>query len=268
MTGSFSVEGGKIVITNDGRTVSTTDGTLVNFLTTPQNYNVNAVYPDAAKAGVYSWTGRYIKVSANLRVMVWGTYGVGAVPQEYSFDYNLGAAPAGADIFLGRISLSRTVSPTHNWGSRPLTPLIPQGVYMPINGSLMVEQGFGIARAMSVYISGGSLILNVQHSVSVGSGGYRSWGPQEAPFPPPAGNVDGSGGRNDYDGGTPPLLVYSPTTSPGRKFTDFQNPGGAEATVYYTWHRRDGNDPAVYSDPTNFSSTYAVNVQGRFGRRS
>lgn len=268
MSGSFSVEDGKIVIAHEGRIVSTTDGTLVNFLTTPQSFSVSAVYPDANKAGVYSWSSRYVKVSSNLRVLSWGAYGVGALPQEYSVDYVLGAVPAGADIFLGRIALSRTVGPTHDWAGRPLTPLVPLGVYMPINGSLMLEQGFGISRAMSVLISGGSLVLNVQQSVSVGSGGYRNWGAQEAPFPPPTGNVDINGGRNDYDGGTPPSLIYSPASAPGRKFSDFQNIPGAEATVYYRWHRRDGNDPAAYSDPTNFSSTYSVNIQGRFGRRS
>src|SRR5690606_16048208 len=89
---------------------------------------------------------------------------VGAMPQEWSNSIVLGPAPAGADIFVGRISLDRTVSPSHSWANESLTPRVPMGQSIQITGSLLLEQVRGFCRSLSVYISGGNLIVDMQQS--------------------------------------------------------------------------------------------------------
>ena len=261
MTKGIEFDGSRIQIWNEARVVATTDGTLVNFLTTEEVYSFNAAYPDVPKAEVYfwSWVSSY---SSGAGEYGWGCTGIAAVgarPQEWSNTLVLGAAPAGADIFLGRAKLTRSVNPSHNWVNQPLVAPPFNDVWVPINGSMMLEEAWGFGRALSVYISGGNLVCFLQQTVGPAPGGFRSWGassPQALSF---------SQGGENYSA-NPGIPVYSPTTAPGRKVSS----GTTDNTFWidFTKHHRDATDRATYSDPTNYASTYAVEVRGRFGRRS
>jgi hypothetical protein len=267
-------DAGQMVITYDGRDVAKTSGTLVCLLPTLQSFSsVSAAFPDPPKSWIYAWRGRDDRGfnpapdvpdshNQNNTAQVFFT----RTPQEYESSVNLVAAPAGADFFVGHLRLNRTVSPSHTWATRSLTPLQPQNVWMPWQGSGLLEVGLGFARALHLVIEGGYLRLVLEQTVGPPCGGSnRTWGDW------PAGAIFSTAGDNEggifEDNGTPGISVWTSTSSPYRKSSNrIINTDGNPAD--FITHQRTGSDPVTTTDPTNYASTYSVDVRGYFGRRS
>ncbi|RYE44615.1 MAG: hypothetical protein EOP21_07070, partial [Hyphomicrobiales bacterium] len=129
----FEISGGRIVITNGARTVATTGGTLLQFLTAEQSIFGSISFPDANKVQLYQWRYRVTRGAGdNFITGREAGCAVGALPQEWSGQVTLAAALSGADIFIGRVVLTRTASPSHTWLAQPLSPIIPTSVAIPI----------------------------------------------------------------------------------------------------------------------------------------
>lgn len=268
MSGSFGIEDGKILIRKDDRVVSTTDGSLMQFVTGITNFSANINFPDVPKREIYgfSWLSRYNFFEEVYRGDLSAHSFVGAAPQEWNNTIILGSVPNGADDFMGRISLTRTSSPSHSWWDSPMTVLPPQGVPIQLAGSILLEQQYGFARALTIQISGSNLIAFVQQSTGPGAGYQSSWGNASPPFAAP-----GNGGTNTSVGG-PSTPIYRSYSNPYYKVvTGFE--GSDPVSIWsvsggMATYNKGGANQAVYSDPTNYSSTYSVNVSLRWGRRS
>lgn len=266
MTGSFAIESSKIIIRNGSRIVSTTDGTLVNLLPSTNDYNstINVVFPDFTKDYLYTYSHVFDYTSLGNSVAqdsACSTH-VTVPAQEWSDTTTLAAAPSGADIFVAMVRINRTSSPSHSWGGSPIDVLPKVNEWLPFSGSVLVEAELGMARAFSLYLSGGNLVLHRQQSVSTPPGGFGSWGTTYDWVTP----SDGSGGENLYGSaqGIPVAqidlqnvspLIYSPATNPTVPPRDSRTyPGGSNA--------------CSTSLSTNFGSTYNVEIVGKYGRRS
>ena len=267
MSGSFGFSGGQLVIQKDGRTVLSTSGTLVQFLTTERTFSQNCAFPDVPKGEIYfyGYDVNYSALAGGYNYAFTNISTVGARPQEWSNQIVLGAVPAGADIFWGRISLTRTVSPSHAWGNESLTPRVVQGQYMQITGSILLEQVRGLSRVLSVFISGGNLIADLQQSCGPVSGNFGTWGS------PLAEGSSARGGENSAPSGAG-RLVYA--GNPGLTGTGTvenfysSSPFIPDLVGTAVRFQNGGTNESPYSDPTNYASTYAITVRGRFGRRS
>lgn len=285
MSGSFEIVGDRFVITNGDRTVATTNGTLLQFLTAEQEFTGSISFPDATKNQLYSWA-YFIRRSASpdfesqFRGDVSWFSAVGARPQEWSSTVVLGAAPAGADLFVGRIVLSRTSAPSHTWAGQTISPVMPTGVQIQLGGSMLIELAPGLARALTIDVVPnanpslpGQLVASLQHSVGPAAGGFGQTGTVPAVAPTtsiPPDNVN-SGLENITTSGVAALPVF------WRLFAPYYNSGNVEGSgfqgqlavgTYVNSCRYGGGRAAAYDDPTNYASTYSLTVRGRFGRRS
>ena len=254
----FSVESGKIVITNGSRTVQTTDGTMINLL--PSEYDVDTsatvAFPDFTKDYGYNW---WFTVQSGGGSM-WGldegcTTVLTIPPQEYQNETILQEVPDGVDFFLARIRLARTVDPTAVWAGSSVTPLPIMGEWMPFSGSVLMEAEIGMARAMSIYISGGNLVLHKQQSVSTAAGGYGTYGSAAEGFGARTGGEWVVGSAN----GIPVLVLDQRDTSPTISPNSFPS---------QQYRRGNGNACGLSSSGIAYASTYTVEIQGAFGRRS
>ncbi|MEO9297558.1 hypothetical protein [Devosia alba] len=265
MAGAVGYVDGELVITKDGRTVLTTMGKLIQFLTTEQTFTTSAVYPDVPKGEGYVWEYHVVKEPGGYSVAVDNSSSVLARPQEWTNQLVLGAVPAGADIFIGRISLNRTVAPTHSWSSEALVPRVPMNQAMQITGSILLEQVRGLGRVMSVFISDGNLVLDLQQSCGPVSGNFVTWGQ------PLAFEQSSLGGVNSAPSGPGKYVALADIGYSGSggvaKFSS-TNPFEETVLSIVSRYQKGGSTQAVYSDPTNYGTTYAVTVKGRFGRRS
>lgn len=269
MSKGFRIDNDGLTVWNESRTVFTSAaGRLVNFLNTPQSYSFSAAYPDALKGriGMWRWFSSYTSLGEAYGYAVIGGSLVGARSQEWNNTIALGPVPAGANLFVGRVRVTRTVSPSHTWLGETLAAPAIAGKWTPLHGSMILERAWGFARALSIYISGGNLIAFLQQSVSGNCGGYRSWGAAS-----PAIAANSAGGGNAWLGGTGTMAqpVYELVGAPYVKSTSGTESGtSGYIFVPYTRHRWDGADPPAYADPTNYSSSYSVEVVGRFGRHA
>ena len=261
----FSVESGEIVITNGSRTVQTTDGTMVNLL--PGAYDVNTsatlAFPDFTKDYGYNWWFTVQSGGGSMWGLDEGCTTVLTIPaQEYQTETVLQAVPAGMDFFLARIRLTQTVAPTAAWAGSAVTPLPITGQWMPFSGSVLMEAEIGMARAMSIYIKpnanpalAGELVLHKQQSVSTPPGGFGAYGSSPTGFGARTGGewVVGS------TGGIPVLVLDQRDTAP------VISPNSFPSQQY-----RIGNVNAcgLSSFGIGYASTYTVEIQGAFGRRS
>lgn len=274
----FDPDVNRISIVMDGRTVATTDGTLVCVLPTENVFSsVEAVFPDPPKSTAYNWTWsvkdnfpvtpvRYRRGESCTSLIV-------ATPQEYSAKSVLMDAPAGADFFVGSIQLSRTTAPLSTWMGRSLEVLPVQGQQIPFAGgmSVLMEAEIGISRALHVYLddepTSGTyrkLVLEVEQSVGPAIGGYTAqygdaWGGLGG------GTGDGGAivnGANTTSGSTNGIPIFIRET----KSYGYSNESGSPANPStYRWN---GGSPCARNDITQYLSRYSVDIRGRFGRRS
>lgn len=252
------VASGKMSFVNDTRTVATTDGTLVCLLPTVQTFAPTLTFPDFGKDICYFWTGSVQTVGGNVSNAQSCACFITALPEETVTDTTLMAVPAGADFFMGRVKISRTTAPSHQWMGRTLDVLPVQSQWMSIPGafSALVESDINMSRAMHVFIDSGNLKLRMEQSVGPAVGGYAN-------FP----NL--SDGLNYHHRGS-----FSRLTTEGMPIykrdekTVGYNPGGNVALGPSTTFQRTGASPCATNDITNYQSVYAVDIVGRFGRRS
>lgn len=258
-------------ITYGPRTVLTTDGTIINLL--PPSYDLNTtfniVFPDIRKGWSYNWRHSYSYTSLGNQVGYSSRCNsfLTALPQEYSDETTVAAAPSGSDIFIGRITLTRTGAPSHTWNGQVIQPLQPVGQIIPfVSGSLLTEAVFGMSRAFSLYVSGGSLRLHRQQSVGPPPGGWGMYGTSFNYLSP----ANGSGGENVNQGedGLPILEVSANQSADYQQQSQlFSDPYSQRSRLGYT-----GFGAATCTIPNlsnyNYSSTYQATLTGSFGRRS
>lgn len=269
MSGSFSIDDGQIVITNGARTVATTDGTLINLTPDTSDYEdtISVAFPDFTKDYAYNWwwISDYSSL-ANQYGMDNGCVSSISIPaQEWSDTTVLASAPAGADFAAIMIKINRTTAPANDWGGNSIDVLPKQGEWIPFSGSVLVEAEVGMARAFSIYLDGGNLVLHRQQSVSVPPGGWGLYGNQSGGNPQALANDDARGGEWVY--GTAqgiPVHVIQVRSDAGYQDTaTFPFPPNYPRT-----NRRGQANACSLTATTNYSSTYTVDVVARFGRRS
>lgn len=256
------------------------DGTLINLLPTPYVLNdQNAVFPDCTKGRMFTHIWRYVRPPASFSGNEAGRCFITALPQEWSLVTALADAPDDTDIFAAQIRLLRTAAPSHNWMGTAINKMVPENVWIPLTGSMIVEANFGFIRALSVYIDDDSgsptyrkLVMHQQQSVSVAPGGYGGFGYSYASFSNP-GNFDTGNSGETVSDGTNGFPIYYPgdTGAPHYKarLIDISEASPFAAVwIPPTTYRRTGSSPPSLSDPTNFSSTWQIDIVGKFGRRS
>lgn len=273
----FEIEGNQIVIRYGAREVATTGGTLLQFLTTEQTITGSVTFPNVTKTRLHMWMYNVLRAPGdNFRVVHIAQNAVGAPPQEWSGDVILAAVPSGADIFIGRIQIAQTVAPTHSWLGQPLTPVVPAGVQMSLNSAstILVEMAPGISRALTIDIEGGNLVAKLQQSVGPAAGNFGQFGDWSQRIPPnsfPPENVR-QGAENTSASGSPALPIWWDETTRHQvqiNTVGIIDAGNAILDADLTrWGGSQRDVFAPYSDPTNYISTYAITVRGRFGRRS
>lgn len=264
MTGKFSVEGGKLTITNGSRVVSTTDGTLVCLQQTLHAFNDKVMnFPDFTKDEAYVWTysGKDVPLS-DPDTHQFGescTCFITALPQEYSTSTTLMAAPAGADFFIGQMRVARSTAPLSTWMGRSLVVLPIENQWLPVNGALSVllEAEINMCRALHLYINNArNLVLEVEQSVGPAMGGYGNFSHGAVSI---GSSGDGGSILQKTTKGTPILLRSAKAYGYTDPTTSFLTPQK---------YARDGVSPCARSDNTEYKSVYSVDVQGVFGRRS
>lgn len=263
----------RLTIVNDTRTVTTSDGTLVNLLTTGINLSAQTFsFPDFNKSDAYVWTTSTKNVPFSSPDK-WQhgescTVFITALPQEYSAKTELASVPAGADFFIGKISLARTSAPANTWMGRTIAVLPKQSNWLPIPGafSALMEADVGMSRAMHIYIDDDplsahyrKLVLEVQQSVGPAIGGFGSFG---TTFAPTGGSANGGAVTAGGAGQGIPILVRA-----GAKVYGY-TPSGGDTTQFSTAYSESGGSPCARGDTTNYADTYTYDLEGRFGRRS
>lgn len=249
----LSISSGKIEISDGSRVTFTTDGTLVNLL--PASYDLNLsdidfTYPDFTKSYAYYWSGEH---TTSIKSEGCST-AITAVPQNwnnFSSPRVLGALPAVSGIdFLDILVYPRRTNTPSNWMGAAIPTPIQQNAWTDMGGgsSMIVEQALGMARSVTVQISGGNVVLLAQQSVADYPTGWWTTDPTE--------NIAftyGSNGRG---------LPVS-----GRDFKEalFAHWPGAYA------FQRNGvgsTNPCATSDNTNYASNWRFDFRIAFGRRS
>lgn len=270
-TGSWGIDPDtrQFKIIRGSRVVSTTDGTLINLLSDLVELNdVSVDFPDPANKD-YAYAFHYRQdrnilttPDSYIQLNTCQTFFTRR-PEEYSANQNLIAAPAGADIFVGQMRISRTTNPSHTWLEQTLGVLPKTDAWIPMTGSTLMEAALGISRAMHVFISGGNLVLQREMSISTGAGGYGSYGTIASPA---ADNIEGSELLYNVGAGVP---AWTSTSSPYKKSdSDETQTDSALGPPNYEIHRISGSDPCSTTDPTNYRSIYSIDFRGHFGRRS
>lgn len=266
----FDPDAKRISFVNGPRTVASTDGTLINLLPAADGYSatISVVFPDFLKNYMYNhwWLSDH-----NQQFDVYGMdegckTAITVRPQEWSDTTVLAAAPAGADFFAARVRLNRVNTPT-TWNGGAVNVLPKVNQWLPFTGSVLVEAEVGMARAFSIYIVPnaneelpGQLILHRQQSVSTPAGGYGAYG---ASSPPAVG--DATGGTVTH-GGAAGIPVY--TRQVFNRPSYVEEPVGPFPPGTPSGCVQGGPFGCAVSDVTNYSSTYSVEINGQFGRRS
>jgi hypothetical protein len=272
MSGSFEVADGRFTIINGARTVTSTDGTLVNLL--PAQYDISETvawsFPDFTKDYRWQWSWLQNYSSAFPSASRYSLDNscvteVTVIPQEWSAVSDIVTVPDGADIFVGLVRLTRTAAPAFSWGGSTLDVLTKTGVWIPMAlGSMLLEAEYSMGRACSLIIEEDvdgdkQLRLHRQQSVGAAPGGFGTYGETLTDY---TSNHDG--GENAF-GSVPGLPVYQ---IQARNST----PTAGEFPGIKETHRKGfagfGASPCSTADPTNYSSSYKLEVTGAFGRRS
>jgi hypothetical protein len=291
----------RVIFTQNGRTVTTTDGTMVNLLPTPYEATINAVFPDVPKGKMYIHGWDLVARSPTTADgSEYARAHVTALPQEWSNTTVLTAVPPDVDFFAGRVRLNRTVSPSHPWiyNLSNFPPMVKTNEWITLTGSFLLEQTVGFARALSIYVDGSNLVMHQQQSIGNTPGGWGTWGPDGEPntfsaailsamFPTHAEGGEtivmagGQGWPLWYGGDTAPYFVsatysavggYFNSTIPGANGFYTYAPGSPSFQQNFpAFMRLSSTVSATHAstnDPTNLSSTWQVEIHGRFGRRS
>lgn len=263
--GSWGLDAdGRFTVEYGGRTVITTDGTLICLLSTEKTYSPTVTFAGGTKD--FAYVNRWFQSTAPVDQYHQESFGstiFTRIPEETTQTTVLGAAPDGADIFVGQVRLNRTASPTHTWFNETVNTKPEVNVWIPWTGSGLIEAATGLARAMHLLIEGGNLVLKLQQSIATAAGGFGLRG--DSIGRSPTGKLGLSVTFNSAPGFPVWTSASSPYTKQGSSDTTSSSALGAPL---YNPYARTGSDPASTTDPTNYTSTYSVDVRGHFGRRS
>lgn len=264
-------EGGQFRIVNGDRIVATTGGTLLQFLTDQQTFSTTLSFPDANKGQLYTFSyGTTYASGGNYATNVAFRTAVGALPQEWSDTIVLGDAPAGADIAVVHVVLSRIAAPSHAWLGQTLAPVFPQGVDIQLWGSMNLEMGPCITRGLTVDIVGGELVAIIDQTVGPEAGNFTTYG-YIPPTEPTTVFDNFRGGTENVAPSGAGVPVWWSDSSPYSKIESGTWSGPlapGNPTAFANDRRYGGSAAAYYDDPTDYSSTYSLTVKCRFGRRS
>lgn len=265
MSGSFDILGGEITIKSGSRTTFTTEGTLVNLLPSSFNYvdTVSVEFPQVLKTKLYrhNWSIASVGFDNDWGMGSAGQAWIGARPQEYSNVTVLESAPAGVDFVQVFLRLSRTKAPTHTWSGLPIEVMPILGQYIPFSGSTMLETGLGFARAASIYLSGGNLVLHKQQSVMKVPAGFGSVA---------GGTLSNRYGTDWYGNpnqGLPVWIGGAGSQTADQKFIK-AGPGGPSTSLRLRTADFGGPNQAVITDATDYRSTWEFDIIAKYGRRS
>jgi hypothetical protein len=258
----FEPTPGRISIVNDSRTVTTTDGTLLCFLPSSEDFTdtIDVVFPDFEKSVTYNhwWHSSY--GDGEFLLDEGCITAASPIPQEWEETTILAPAPLGADIIAAMVRINRTVDPS-TWGGTAIDVLPKQGEWMPCTGSILVEAELSMSRAFSLYIEDGNLVLHRQQSVSVPPGGFGSYG-SSAPTSPGISN----GGSNTVVGSEQGFPAY---TIQQRDIAAYLvNPGFGNTPPKPVATAFGGGTACSVTDTSDYQSTYSVEIIASFGRRS
>jgi len=287
--------GADMIIGKDGRTVFTSAGRMATLLPSANDFGTDAspqsvtlTYADVSKGWLYNWRwqSNYVAGSSGQQYNLGerGDTFISAFAGESSSTTILTAAPADCNVFIGKVKLSRPTAPNKTWLGNTIAVKPPENVWIPFNGSLLLEEQVGLARAFSIYIDGsGNLVLHQQQSVSV----------------PPAFSETDTGDHTLYYGASSGPDGTHSTTASGGEWAHSGASGAAIGLPVYNDAslsvaktylvslftpgvgnpdnrcRRTTNSAFVGSqaapvspDPTNYSSVYSLQIAGKFGRIS
>lgn len=262
-------EAGRIEIGKNGRRVATTNGTLVNMLTTNTTISGRTLdYPDVTKDWLYQWVHSESHDPVNER---WaksntGTSYISAVPQKFATNDVLMAMPAGADFFAGRLRLRRTLAPADIWIDETLDVLPIENQWIPFMGavSVLLEAGQGFKRMLHVFVNGSNVLIRREQSVSVAPAGIGAFTIQNDPFAKEAGT---------YEVGAAAGIPVKRRATASTNRPSSASSGGADlptgATATPLQDRRYGHSADVpVNDNSNYRSVYSIDFVLRAGRRS
>lgn len=159
----FEIVGPKMVITQGARTAFTTDGTLINLLPPANDLSpgpVDLTWPSFSKDCAYFYQG----FNDGTTTAEFAESFVSIPPQEWAGSIDLGAVPAAQVDFMDvQINMTRIVNPSVMYAAQ-VPKVLPEGVWMDMSGSAIVEMAFGMARTFDVQMSSGRVIATLRQS--------------------------------------------------------------------------------------------------------
>lgn len=172
---SFDNTGGKIVITQDGRTVLDTslrNPELIPAATISINsYDIE--FPDLWKGVFYRQGETTGPVGSQFTCLTCAA----PINQEWGPDRGsphnlpdivLGSVPAQCDYIDVFANINRVVAPSPIYGSQPINTFLPMGQEMRLDGGSVIVEWMGPLRRMfSIFLSGNSIVLRRRQSFSL-----------------------------------------------------------------------------------------------------
>lgn len=265
--------GGDLTIEYGARTVLDTAGNFVVGLPSSSDYvnTISVSFPDFSKALAWNWQWETIynggsNYASGNRSDVY----ISVLPQEWSATTILAAVPAGCNFFASKVRLNRTTSPTKTFNGQTVGVKPDQNVWIPYTGSILVEAQLNMARAFSLYIDSGNLILHRQQTIGPAPGGFQQYGDTAT--------VSGQSNKGGiwYD-------IDAAFTQAGfglfNGWTVFNDPATMSSSNTGTQTTVVGHAPVIqqdcnlgfslepgHADTTNYLSTYTVDIAGKFCR--
>lgn len=263
---------GRITITKSGRTVIDSGvGKMLALIPTIVDIKKTITFPDFKKDIRNLWwfdtsgggtTVSYQGTSQNF---------ITAIPQELKTTIVLGLVPKGVNHFQGRIKIARTKAPSTWMGQVP--PVRPkENQWLLFNGgSLMMERRRNMTRLLHIFISGTNLVAQVQQSVGPAPGGYGAHGDQYGITNSFVEKATGSLESFVKVAGTP---IYTDLSHFKQIFPKDTKPVGGSSPYFYPEYfsvvsnmKLGGTNAPSTLDPTNYASTYTIELQGQYGHR-
>lgn len=243
----FEIVGSKMVITQGARTAFTTDGTLVNLL--PPAYDiatgpVDLGWPGFTKDCAYFYQG----FNDGTTTAEFAQSFTSIPPQEWSnaaAPIVLGNVPSHQVDFIDvQVNLSRIVNPSIMYNAQ-VPKVLPEGVWMDMSGTAIVEMAFGMGRLFDVVIEAGQVRVILRQSFMAAPNAWKT-----------------SDGGDIRDGGYG-WSFNGQRGMPVQEIAVFPRSMVANRT-----RMRLGSNHLAYSDASDFSSVWRAYFKIAFGRKS
>ena len=272
-----------MTIVKGGRTVFTTAGRLVTGLPSGYDYVATATltFPDfSSKGWLYNWRWKSVGTGGtNSSASNVGDSYVKIPKQDTSSTTTLVAAPSSlVNLFMPKIRIARTTAPSHTWLGNTIAVKPPSNVWIPYTGSVLLEEQPGMARAFTLRITGGNLVMEQQQSVSqppywainangtangvmyYGDTGVSSGAGQGGEWAIDNTAVSGLPVYNiDHQNPAAIVVIGGGLTNSSRRTS---GTGGAPNGAFV------GANAASITDPTNYRSIYSIEIAGKYARAS